>query len=68
MNNNTIDEIINRHKLVVYKNAAINRKLEVGSKAFYKDALETIKYYKSVNSHKVNTIQAYCNLMDFSSY
>ncbi len=67
-NTNAIDELINSHKLVIYKNAAINRKIEVGPKAFYTDAIETIKYYKSVNSHKVDTIQAYCNLMGYSSY
>ena len=70
MNNQveTIHQMINRHKLVVYKNAAINKKAEVGPKAFYKNALEVIKYYRSANSHNVPTIQAYCNLMGFSSY
>ena len=55
-------------KRVAYRNAAINAKLRVGSSCFYKEALEVIKYYKSVNSHRVDTIQGYCNLMGYSTY
>ena len=64
---NTIDNFIFHSKEVVYRNAAINRKTEVGPAQFYKDALELIRYYKGVNSHKVTTIQAYCNICGFSS-
>jgi hypothetical protein len=62
----SINEKINHLKLVAYKNAAINTKQSIGADVFYKNAIETIKYYKSCNSHKVNTIQAYCNLMGYS--
>jgi hypothetical protein len=63
----TIDQMINRQKMVVYKNAAINAKMRLGASNFYKAALETIRYYKNANSHNVPTIQAYCNLMGYSS-
>lgn len=48
-----------------YKNAAINAKVRLGASNFYKNALETIRYYKNANSHNVPTIQAYCNLMGY---
>jgi len=64
----TIDQMISRHTMVVYKNASINAKVRLGASTFYKSALETIRYYRNANSHKVTTIQAYCNLMGYSTY
>ena len=63
----TTDQFIQHGKQVCYKNAAINAKQRIGSANFYKQALETIKYYQTANSHKVPTIQAYCNLMGYSN-
>ena len=47
---------------------SINEKINHLKLVAYKNAIETIKYYKSCNSHKVNTIQAYCNLMGYSEW
>ena len=62
-----IDQFVIHSNNVVYRNAAINRKLEVGPLKFYQDALELIRYYKGLNSHKVASIQAYCNISGFSN-
>ena len=63
-----INQFIYNSKRVIYANAAINAKVIIGSQKFYKDAIEVIKYYKNANSHNVPTIQAYCNMMGYSSY
>jgi hypothetical protein len=57
---------IENSKKAAYKMAAINAKVSIGPKRFYADALEVIMYYKTANSHKVPTIQAYCNFMGYS--
>jgi hypothetical protein len=68
MKTSSLNNFINNCKKAVYANAAINAKSELGPKRFYSEALEVIRYYKSNNSHNVPTIQAYCNLMGYSTY
>lgn len=63
-----IDNYIANCKKAIYYNAAINAKVRLTPQKFYQNALEVIRYYKSVNSHKVDTIQGYCNLMGYSTY
>jgi hypothetical protein len=67
-NNMTTQEWILNCKRVAYRNASINRKTQESPQTFYRKALETIRYYKNSNSHNVPTIQAYCNLMGYSTY
>jgi hypothetical protein len=62
-----IQNYINHIKQVAYKNAAINTKVNIGPKAFYSQALEAIRHYRHANSHNVPNIQAYCNMMGYSS-
>jgi len=64
----TTDQWINNCKQVAYHNSAINRKTEESPIEFYRKALEVIKYYRIANSHNVPTIQAYCNLMGYSTW